>query len=62
MKRKQNGKKNKKNTETHLHANIAAENNLINRKVNAENSNPMQHPTQPGGSLTKAPEGARGQQ
>jgi hypothetical protein len=33
-----------------------------NQKTNAGNLNPMHHPAQPTGSLTKAPEGTRGQQ
>ncbi len=62
MKRKQSGKKNRTNTKTHLYANIATENTQTNRKVIAGNSNSMQNPAQPGGDLTKAPEGAQGQQ
>ena len=62
MKRKQSGEKKRTNTKMHLYANIATENTQTNRKANAGNSNPMQNPTQPGGDLTKAPEGARGQQ
>ncbi len=62
MKRKQNSKKNRTNTKTHLYANIATENIQTNRKADAGNLNSTQNPAQPGGDLSKAPEGARGQQ
>jgi hypothetical protein len=60
--KKTNWQERLKKTETHLYANIATENTQTNLKANAGNLNPMHHPAQPTGSLTKAPEGMRGQQ
>jgi hypothetical protein len=46
----------------HLYAHIATENTQTNQKTNAGNLNPTHLPAQPTGSLTKTPEGTRGQQ